>query len=92
MPSPIMLSEAAPMFGPSFTARTGVRCRNGEQFEILARMHGVDVAQMDPVVFREAKDSCADCACRKACRNWLRTGIFEYSGDPRCPNTALLRQ
>jgi len=61
-------------------------------FETLAELAGVDIRQLDPAVLREAAAKCARCGCRKACRRWLRTGAFNYVGDPRCPNAALLRR
>jgi hypothetical protein len=91
MPSPIMFTEAAFLFGPGFTARRPMPCRVGQQFETLAKMNGFDTGQLDPAVLRGAARACAGCGCRKACRRWLRTGVFEYAGDSRCPNVALLR-
>ena len=92
MPSPIMFTEAALMLGPGFTARRPLPCRDGQQFETFAKMYGFEIGQLDPTVLRYATERCARCACRKACRHWLRTGVFEYAGDSRCPNAALLRQ
>jgi len=86
-----MFTEAAFLSGPAFAMRHPMPCRRGREFEILAKMHGCDIAQVDPAVLRDAAETCARCACRKACRRWLRTGVFEYAGDPRCPNVALLR-
>ena len=91
MPSPIMFTEAAFLVGPSFMTRRPIPCRDGQQFETFAKMHGLDISQLDSTVLRDAAETCARCACRKACRQWLRTGVFEYAGDPRCPNAALLR-
>jgi hypothetical protein len=90
MPSPIMLTEAAFLSGPGFAAPRARGCRTDHEFETMAGMAGVDVRQLDPAVLREAVGKCARCACRKACRRWLRTGAFHYAGDPRCPNAALL--
>jgi uncharacterized protein DUF6455 len=89
MPSPFMFSDAAIMFSRDLAARRRVR-HGGEQFELLVKMHGVDLAQLNPTVLREARHRCAECARRKACRRWLRSGEFKYSGDPRCPNADLL--
>ena len=91
MPSPIMFTEAAFLFGPGFARRRPMPCPAGRQFETFAKMLGSDVDRLDPAVLRDAAGTCGRCACRKACRNWLRTGVFEYAGDPRCPNAALLR-
>jgi Family of unknown function (DUF6455) len=91
MPSPIMFTEAAFLFGPGFATRRPTSCRVGRQFETLAKMLGFDIGQLDPAVLRDAAGTCARCTCRKACRRWLRTGVFEYAGDSRCPNAALLR-
>jgi hypothetical protein len=87
-----MFTEAAFVLGPSFAVQRARRCRVGREFETLAKMHGVDIDQLDPVLMREAIGRCAQCSCRKACRRWLRTGVFQYRGDPRCPNAALLRR
>jgi hypothetical protein len=92
MPSPIMSTEAAFLAGPDFAAPRARGCRADVPFETLAEMAGVDVRQLDPAVLREATGICARCACRKACRRWLRTGVFKYAGDSRCPNAALLRR
>ena len=91
MPSPIMSTEAASLFGPGLAAPRARRYCAGVPFETLAEMAGGDIHQLDPTVLREAVGKCAHCATRKACRRWLRTGIFQYTGDPRCPNAALLR-
>jgi hypothetical protein len=91
MPNPIMFTEAAFLLGPGFATRRSMPCRVGQQFETLAKMLGSDIGQLDPVVLRDAAETCGRCACRKACRRWLRTGVFEYAGDSRCPNIALLR-
>jgi len=91
MPSPIMFTEAAFLFGPGYAApRARRRCAD-LPFETLAAMEGVDIRQLDPAVLREATEKCGRCACRKACRRWLRTGAFQHAGDPRCPNADLLR-
>jgi uncharacterized protein YjiS (DUF1127 family) len=63
----------------------------GRQFETLAAAEQVDLRQLRPEVLREAMWTCARCECRAPCERWLRTGIWNYSGDPRCPNAALLR-
>jgi hypothetical protein len=86
-----MSTEAASLFGPGFAAPRAKRYCADVPFETLAEMVGVDTRQLDPAVLSEAMGKCARCATRKACRRWLRTGIFQYAGDPRCPNAALLR-
>jgi hypothetical protein len=91
MPDPIMFTEAAFLQSPEFTSRRKRSCPPGKQFTIMAEMQGLDLNLLDPVLLREAAEKCANCACRKACRRWLRTGTFEHDGDPRCPNAALLR-
>jgi hypothetical protein len=91
MPRPIMFTEAAFLFSPDFATRRRMPCRVGRQFETWAKMQGFDIGQLDPTVLRDAAERCARCACRKACRRWLRTGVFEYAGDSRCPNVTLLR-
>lgn len=91
MPSPFMFSEAALMFCRDVAARRRMQCRSGEEFVAMANMHGVDPAQLNPSVLLAAQQRCAQCARRKACRRWLRTGEFQYSGDPRCPNLPLLQ-
>jgi hypothetical protein len=90
MPDPIMFTEAAFLFSPEFTSRSKRPCPPGKQFETLTEMQGLDLNQLDPAVLREAAERCANCASRKPCRHWLRTGVFAYAGDPRCPNAALL--
>ncbi len=91
MPSPIMFTEAAFLYDPILAARRPMPCRAGRQFETLAKMSGVDIDRLAPATVREAMQTCSHCASRKACRRWLRTGVFDYAGDPRCPNVALLR-
>jgi hypothetical protein len=91
MPSPIMFTEAAFLFGANFEARRPMPCRDGRQLETWAKMQGSEIGRLDPAVLRDALGTCARCACRKACRRWLRTGVFKYAGDSRCPNAALLR-
>lgn len=90
MPSPIMLTEAAFLLMPAFPARRARPCRADRLFETLAELEAVDIAQLDAAMLRQARGTCDGCACRRACRRWLRTGVFENSGDPRCPNAALL--
>lgn len=92
MPSPIMFTEAAFLFGPGLAVRRSMPCPAGRQFETLAKMHGIDSGKLDPTTRRDAAQKCTRCAARKACRRWLRTGDFDYAGDPRCPNIALLRR
>jgi uncharacterized protein YjiS (DUF1127 family) len=64
----------------------------GRQFETLAAAEQVDLRQLRPEVLREAMWTCARCECRAPCERWLRTGVWKYSGDPRCPNAALLHR
>src|SRR6266702_156943 len=91
MPSPIMFTEAVFLFGPGFAMQRPMPCRRGREFATWAKMHGFDIGQLDPALLRAAVETCAHCSCRKARRRWLRTGVFEHAGDPRCPNAALLR-
>lgn len=91
MPSPIMFTEAALLSERGSARRRPMPCPAGRQFETLAKMLGSDTGRLDPAVLRDAAAICGRCACRKACRRWLRTGVFEYAGDSRCPNAALLR-
>jgi len=86
-----MFTEAGFLFGPDSAVRRPILCRAGRQFETLAKMYGFDIGQLDPTALRDAAGTCAGCACRKACRRWLRTGVFKYAGDSRCPNARLLR-
>jgi hypothetical protein len=90
MPDLIMLTEAASLLGPEFATRNKRACPAGKQFETFRHMLEVGLNRIDPAVVQEATNTCARCACRKACRQWLRTGTFAYDGDPRCPNAALL--
>ena len=85
-----MFTEAAFLLSPELAPRPRRRCPPGRQFETLTQMQGLDLNRLDPALLREAADKCANCACRKACRHWLRTGVFTYAGDPRCPNARLL--
>jgi hypothetical protein len=80
MPSPIMFTEAAFLFGANFEARRPMPCRDGRQLETWAKMQGSEIGRLDPAVLRDALGMCARCACRKACRRWLRTGVFKYCG------------
>ena len=64
----------------------------GRQFETLAAAEEADLRRLRPEVLREAMWVCARCASRVPCKRWLRTGIWNYSGDPRCPNAALLHR
>jgi len=75
MPSPIMFTEAAFLFGPGFAMQRPTPCRRGREFETWAKMHGFDIGQLDPALLRDAVETCARCSCRKACRRWLRTGV-----------------
>ena len=92
MPNPIMFTEAAYLFGPGFAAPRARRACADPPFETMAETAGIDTSELDPAVLREAREICARCACRKACRSWLQTGVFDYDGDPRCPNAALLHR
>jgi uncharacterized protein YjiS (DUF1127 family) len=62
----------------------------GREFEIMAGMAGVDLQTLPPSVLRSAISTCVLCPSARACRKWLRSGIWK-GGDPRCPNAALLR-
>jgi len=90
MPDPIMFTEAALLYGPPFATRRERRPGSTSEFEIFAKMRGLPVGQLDPTTLRQAAEGCSQCACRRACRRWLRTGTFNYSGDSRCPNAGLL--
>lgn len=90
MPSPIMFTEAAFMYGPPFATPRERRQRVEREFDTFARMRGIDVNRLNPAVLHEAREICGRCACRRACRRWLRTGVFTHPGDQRCPNAALL--
>ena len=90
MPDPIMFTEAAFLLSPEFAPRSKRRCPPGKQFETFAEMQGLELNELDPDVLHQAAARCATCASRKACRHWLRTGVFSYAGDPRCPNSGLL--
>jgi len=90
MPDLIMLTEVAFMTHPDHTVRNKRPCPVGKQFEILREMQGLGPDRCEPAAQKLAAESCIHCACRKACRQWLRTGVFNYEGDPRCPNAALL--
>jgi uncharacterized protein YjiS (DUF1127 family) len=63
----------------------------GRQFEMMAELEGVDLTRLRAGVVREAIKTCSHCASRGPCERWLRTGVWKYSGDPRCPNAALFR-
>jgi hypothetical protein len=91
MPDLIMSTEAAFLLSPEFATRDKRDCPAGKQFETFSHMLEVDLNRIDPAVLQQATDTCTRCACRKACRRWLRTGVFAYGGDPRCPNAALLQ-
>ena len=64
----------------------------GCEFEIMARMEGLDPDRMHPEALREAMRTCMRCPGRVACKRWLRTGEWRHDGDPRCPNAALFRR
>ena len=64
----------------------------GRQFEILARMAGIEPDRLRPEVLREALCTCTRCESGTACKRWLRTGVWRHDGDPRCPNVKLLRR
>jgi len=85
-----MFTEAAFLLHPEFKSRAKGHCRPGKQFETFMAMQGLDPDRLDASALRDAAESCSQCACRKACREWLRTGSFAYPGDPRCPNAGLL--
>jgi hypothetical protein len=91
MPEPIMFTEAVFLLSPEFAPHAKRRCPSGKQFERFMQLQGVDREHLDPAALQKAAERCTRCACRKACRHWLRTGAFAYAGDPRCPNAGLLR-
>ena len=91
MPDLLMCTEASALFVLTVESRSAVHCTRGKQFETFAEMQGIDIDRLDPDMLHEAAQKCTVCACRKACRRWLRTGVFEYAGDSRCPNITLLR-
>lgn len=91
MPDLIMCTEAAFLLSPEAARRSHRRRPPGRQFETFIEMQGIALDELDPAVRREAAERCASCASRKACRRWLRTGLFAYDGDPRCPNAGLMR-
>jgi uncharacterized protein YjiS (DUF1127 family) len=62
----------------------------GSQFEKMAAIEGVDLEALPAHTVREAIWKCTRCASRKQCKRWLRTGVWQYDGDPRCPNAGLL--
>jgi len=62
----------------------------GLQFEQFADMAQLDLRQISPEVLREARWVCARCEHRSPCKRWLREGVWDDAGDPRCPNAALL--
>jgi uncharacterized protein YjiS (DUF1127 family) len=61
----------------------------GRQFEKMAAIEGLDLDTLPAHAVREAMWKCTRCASRKECKRWLRTGVWQYDGDPRCPNAAL---
>ncbi len=63
----------------------------GRQFEVMAKLEGVDLAQVDAGALREATWKCVRCDSRAPCKRWMRTGLWSYGGDPRCPNARLWR-
>jgi hypothetical protein len=63
----------------------------GRQFVTLAEARHVDLCRIPPEALREASWKCIRCEIRAPCKRWLRTGTWDYDGDPRCPNAALLR-
>jgi hypothetical protein len=85
-----MLTEVAFLTHADHTVRHKRPCSAGKQFEVSREMQGLSPNQSEPAALKQAAESCIHCACRKACRHWLRTGVFDYAGDPRCPNAALL--
>ncbi|MGE0258950.1 MAG: DUF6455 family protein [Alphaproteobacteria bacterium] len=64
----------------------------GREFEIMARMEGLDPDRLRPEVLRDAMRKCTRCEGRDACKHWLRTGVWRHDGDPRCPNAGLFRR
>ena len=62
----------------------------GRQFEVFAKMEGVDVRRLPAGVLREAIRVCARCDRRAPCKRWLRTGVWRDQRDSRSPNAALL--
>jgi hypothetical protein len=92
MPNPIMFTEAAFLYGPPFATPRERWNRPPTEIETYARMQGFDLSRIGPATLNGARQRCSGCACRKACRRWLRTGVFNYSGDPRCLNRSLLEQ
>jgi hypothetical protein len=86
----IMLTESVLLARPYVSPRNKRPCPAGKQFETYTQMQAVELNQLEPTAMKRAVETCTDCACRKACRQWLRTGVFNYAGDPRCPNAALL--
>lgn len=64
----------------------------GREFEIMARMEGLDPDRLRPEVLRDAMRNCMRCEARDACKCWLRTGVWRHDGDPRCPNAGLFHR
>jgi uncharacterized protein YjiS (DUF1127 family) len=64
----------------------------GRQFGVLADMTGVDLGRLPAAAVHEAIWKCARCPARTPCKRWLRGAGWNYAGDPRCPNAALLRR
>jgi len=63
----------------------------GRQFETFAETARIDLHHLSPAVLRDARWVCTLCECREPCKRWLRAGVWQYAGDPRCPNAALFR-
>ena len=63
----------------------------GRQLEQMAEAEQADLHALSPDTLREASWTCIRCEKRAPCRRWLRTGVWDGRGDPRCPNAALLR-
>lgn len=88
MPDLIMLTEVAFLSHSYFSSRNKRPCPADKQFETFTHMLGLKLNVLELATLKP--ESCARCVCRKPCRRWLRTGVFNYAGDPRCPSAALL--
>jgi Family of unknown function (DUF6455) len=63
----------------------------GRQLDQMAAAEGADLRRLRPEDLRQASWTCIHCEKRAPCKRWLRCGIWDGKGDPRCPNAALLR-
>jgi hypothetical protein len=90
MPDPIMLTEIAFLFRAAPTPRRARQSRSRNPFKTWAELEKINTRKIGPAKLCEAAGACAGCPCCKQCRRWLRTGVFRYAGDPRCPNAVLL--